>query len=540
MLTNRIHQKVTLHPAPSQCLPENSFTNADMDPVPFRDRTWSWYDVGGFWISEGFQIPILQTAGSLISNGLSPGMAMGAVVVGNVLVMIPCALNGYSGAATGVSFPVICRASWGLHGAKVAVAIRAIVAIFWYGIQISTGGSCVYRMLAAIWPSLPSRIPNHLPASANTTSVDLLCFFIFWILTLPFLYIPVSRLRWLFRTKVFVMPVCGLALFIWSLVRGRGFGSVFNQPTKITSGHPIAFVFFSSINSVIGPEATFALNMGDFCRYSKKPAHAFWAQAVMLPVCLTLTAFLGVTLASASVVIYDLETAEWNPLNIVGMFHDRAAQFFVSLIFAFATLCTNIAGNSVAFGNDLTSLFPKHINIRRGQFLCAVLAICVTPWNILNSATNLLNFLNGYSIFLGPACGIMLADYWILRKRKIYLQQLYEPHGLYWFTRGWNFRAIAAFFLSLVPNLPGLVVSVNPNTKNVPRGFENLYCMSWLVGLIMAGALYLGLSFTFPLSAEGYDSDGPDVAKDWLFSSASSMGEGSEEQRIKLERMNYD
>ncbi|BDD63655.1 hypothetical protein MAP00_008524 [Monascus purpureus] len=327
MHRRRLQQKVALHPAPSQCLDDNGFANADMDPVPFRHRTWSWYDVGGFWVSEGFQIPILQTAGSLVANGLGPGMAMGAVVVGNVLAMIPCALTGYAGAATGLNYPVLNRSSWGLQGAKLAVAIRAVVAVFWYGIQISTGGSCVYRMLAAIWPSLPSRIPNRLPASSNTTSADLLCFFIFWILTLPFLYVPVSRLRWLFRAKVLIMPLGGLALFIWSVVVGRGFGPVFHQNTKITTGYSVGYVFFSSVNSVIGPEATFAVNMSDFCRYSKNPRHTLWAQAILMPVCLTLTAFLGVTMSSASVVIYDLQKPEWNPLNIVGMFHSRAAQF---------------------------------------------------------------------------------------------------------------------------------------------------------------------------------------------------------------------
>jgi NCS1 family nucleobase:cation symporter-1 len=376
-------------------------------------------------------------------------------------------------------------------------------------------------MLAAIWPSLPNRIPNHLPASANTTSVDLLCFFLFWIISLPFLYIHVSKLRWLFFAKMILMPITGLALFIWCLVVGHGFGPVFNQPTKITSGRTIAFTFFSSVNSVIGPEATFALNMGDFCRFGKSPRGALLSQVIMMPVCLTLTAFLGVTLASSSVVIYGLDQPEWNPLTVVGMFHSRAAQFFVSLIFAFATICTNIAGNSVAFGNDLSCLFPKYVNIRRGQFICAILGVCITPWNILSSATNLLNFLNGYSVFLGPVCGIMLADYWILRQQRLNLQHLFEPHGIYWFTNGLNWRAIIAFLLSLVPTLPGLAASVNSSIY-VPDGFQNVYTMSWLVGLVTAGFLYYGLSIALPVLTRT-DNSQPDIASDWLHSQTSDL-----------------
>ncbi|KAL5343551.1 permease for cytosine/purines, uracil, thiamine, allantoin-domain-containing protein [Aspergillus crustosus] len=534
---SKLLQKITVHPPPSQCLPANSFTNADMDPVPFKDRTWAWYDVGGFWISEGFQIPILQMAGSLVANGLSPGMAMGAVVVGNVLVMIPCALNGYAGGATGANFPVLSRASWGLHGAKVAVAIRAIVAVFWYGIQISTGGSCIYRMLAAIWPSLPRRIPNHLPESSNTTSADLLCFFIFWLITLPFLAIPVSRLNWLFRAKLVLMPITGLALFIWAVVRAHGLGPIFDQPSSPPKGYSTGFLFFSAITSVVGPQATFALNMSDFCRYSKNPRYTCYAQALMMPICLTLTAFLGVVLASSSTTIFALPEPEWNPLSLIEYFDSRAAQFFVALLFAFATLCTNIAGNSVAFGNDLASLFPRYTNIRRGQFVCAVLGVAVTPWNILNSATNLLNFLNGYAVFLGPLCGILLADYWILRRRQIKLGQLYQPHGTYWFVRGWNFHAVVAFFLAIVPNLPGLAKSVTPGIRGVPRGFENVYTMSWLVGLVIAASVYLGLSVIFPAAeVEGtVGEEEVDPAKEWLYSSAEVMDE--EHIRAKSERI---
>jgi NCS1 family nucleobase:cation symporter-1 len=305
------------------------------------------------------------------------------------------------------------------------------------------------------------------------------------------------------------------------LVVGHGFGPVFNQPTKITSGRTIAFTFFSSVNSVIGPEATFALNMGDFCRFGKSPRGALLSQVIMMPVCLTLTAFLGVTLASSSVVIYGLDQPEWNPLTVVGMFHSRAAQFFVSLIFAFATICTNIAGNSVAFGNDLSCLFPKYVNIRRGQFICAILGVCITPWNILSSATNLLNFLNGYSVFLGPVCGIMLADYWILRQQRLNLQHLFEPHGIYWFTNGLNWRAIIAFLLSLVPTLPGLAASVNSSIY-VPDGFQNVYTMSWLVGLVTAGFLYYGLSIALPVLTRT-DNSQPDIASDWLHSQTSDL-----------------
>lgn len=127
-MISRLRERTVLHPKPSACLKDEGYANADMDPVPFSRRTWTWYNVGGFWIAEGFQIPIMQMAGSLVTTGLSPGLTMAAIIAGNVLVMVPCAMTGYLGAKTGLNYPVINRASWGMHGAKMAVAIRAIVA----------------------------------------------------------------------------------------------------------------------------------------------------------------------------------------------------------------------------------------------------------------------------------------------------------------------------------------------------------------------------------------------------------------------------
>ncbi|KAI6784127.1 uncharacterized protein J7T54_004673 [Emericellopsis cladophorae] len=508
--------RFTLQPRPSECFPGNDFSNGDMDPVPVTCRTWNWYSVGGFWISEGFQIPILQMAGALVANGLSPGMAMGAIVLGTCLVMIPCALTGYVGAKTGLNYPVMNRACWGLQGSKFAVAVRGVVAIFWCGVQFTTGGACVYQMLRAIWPSLDSRVPNRLPESANITSVNLLCFFLFVLISLPFFYMNVSKLRWVFLVKMVMMPLGGLALFIWSVVVAKGFGPIFSQPTNVSSGRTVAFTFVSAISSAIGPQATFALNMGDFCRYAKSPRGAFWSQVIMMPVCITLTAFLGVTLASASVVIYNVDAPLWNPLDVVARFDSRAAAFFVSLMFAFATLCTNIAGNTVAFGNDLMALLPTWVDVRRGQFICAVLAICTLPWNILASSANFLNFLYAYSVFLGPMCGIMLCDYWILRKRYLNIEQLYIRHGFYWYNKGWNPRAAAAFLVAIVPGLPGLIKAVNPGV-DVPEGFQNIYTLNWLVGVVVAGVLYYGLSVFFKIPAESLvKGSREDKGEEWL------------------------
>jgi NCS1 family nucleobase:cation symporter-1 len=259
-------------------------------------------------------------------------------------------------------------------------------------------------MIRAIWPSFEN-FKNTLPASSNTTSVDLLCFFIFWIIQIPFLYISPSKLRWLLLVKCIIMPIAGVALFIWAVVVAKGFGPLLTRPTKMVDGFSFASVFLTGITSSIGPSATFALNMPDFCRYSQRPKDAFWGSAIGMPVTLTLIAVLGAVVTSASQTIYGV--TQWNPVLIVGLFENRAARFFVALIFSFATLCTNICANSIAFGNDSAFLFPKYINIRRGSFICGLLGLAITPWNIQNSAVSFMAFLNGYSVFLGPIAGLV-------------------------------------------------------------------------------------------------------------------------------------
>ncbi|GAB7357866.1 hypothetical protein MBLNU230_g0037t1 [Neophaeotheca triangularis] len=498
----RIHRpKLSVKPKASRCFPGNPYTNADLDPVPFTLRTWTWYNIGGFWISEGFSIPILQMAGSIVASGLSPGMAMGAIVIGTCLITVPCALSGYAGAKTGLNYPCFNRASWGVEGSKAAVAIRAIVAIFWSGVQMTTGGDCVELMLRAIWPDIDERVPNQLPESANITSLGLLCFFLFFLLHCPFMLIHISKLRWIFLVKLIIVPIGGLALFIWCLVMANGFGPVFSRPTDVGTGRSVAFVFFSSVTSAIGPQATFALNMGDFCRYAKSPRAALWSQIILCPIATTLTTFLGVVLASASARIYSTEEVPWNPLETVRLFDSRAAMFFCALWFSYITLVTNVAANTVAFANDVAVILPKYISIRRGQFICAILGVCVTPWNILASAGNLLTFLNGYSVFLGPLCGVMLTDYFLVRGQQVNITQLYQKDGMYTYLRGWNPRAIVAFLLAVTPNLPGLASAVNDGV-NVPVGFDNMYTMNWLFGVVFASVLYYLACKVFPVPIE--------------------------------------
>ncbi|THV04897.1 NCS1 nucleoside transporter family [Dendrothele bispora CBS 962.96] len=467
-------------------------------PLPDGPRRWDAFHLSRYWIAEafGFQYQVASTA---VAAGLSPGSTIGAVFLGHVLVSIACALNGWTGAVYGINFPVYARASFGVRGTSIAVICRAVAAIIWFGTQTYQGGQCVQVMLGAIWPSFRS-FPNHLPPSAHVTSSQLLCFFIFYIIQLPLLWIHISKLRYLFMVKVILMPIFGFTLFGWAIGRAHGFGPVFSQGTHTTTS-PAAVLFFSAMTSAIAPKATLALNISascsfDFTRYAKSPTTVVWTNVLSLSIPVTLCAILGVVVTSAVQVIYGVTT--WNPLQVCELWGNRPAQFFAAFCWALSVIATNISANSTAVGNDLTILFPEFVQHSSCCVSCAFSDFSRVIWMIQNSAASFTSFLGGYSIFLGPICGVMLADNFILRHGKLELAQLYwKGAGDYWYTAGFNWRALVSFSLALIPNLPGFAGKVNTGL-DIPVSAVYLFSVVWPLGVIVSGGLYLLLSFAFP------------------------------------------
>ncbi|KAL9116140.1 MAG: hypothetical protein Q9227_000509 [Pyrenula ochraceoflavens] len=271
----------------------------------------------------------------------------------------------------------------------------------------------------------------------------------------------------------------------------------------MTGDWTVAYAFFYTITAAISGNATFAINMPDITRYTRSPLSGCLPTVVCLPICITLTELLGCVMAASAQVLYG--TVLWNPLSVVSLWTNRPGKFFVGLLFAFANIATNVTGNSIPFANDVTNLLPRYLNIRRGQFLCAILGFAICPWLIQARAARFLAFLNGYSVFMGPLVGILISDYFIVRRMKGFnVEHLYKPHGLYWFTAGLNWRAFAAFLTGVVPLMPGLVHAINPSVGRIGTGILDFYSMSWFDGFVIAGMMYwiLFWRFPFPVATE--------------------------------------
>lgn len=325
---------------------------------------------------------------------------------------------------------------------------------------------------------------------------------------MPLLLIPPTRLRWLFIVKMIATPVAALATMGWCVHKAGGSGNIFAQKATV-SGSTKAYLFLSSMSSVTGSWATLACNIPDFSRYARSSNGQF-IQLPFLPIIFTVCAVIGIVTTSASALIFDGQLI-WNPLLIIqswiGYGHGgRAAAFFAAAAWYIAQVGTNITANSISAANDLTVLFPRYVNIRRGCIIAAIVGgWVIVPWKILASANTFLAFMSGYSVFLAPIAGILASDYWLVKKQNIDVPALYDPHGRYSYWYGINWRALLAFLVAVCPNLPGLADSIKSSGGdghdpglNISQGIKNLYTFDWLFGFVVSIVIYTATSRFFP------------------------------------------
>ncbi|KAJ5560467.1 hypothetical protein N7513_002866 [Penicillium frequentans] len=480
------------------------WTNRDLDPIPLLGRKWGVASIIAYWISDAFNAATWEFASSIIAVGLTYKEALVIVAISFFIISFVIAGNGTVGAKYHIPFPVIARASWGFWGSYIPIVSRVILAVFWFAIQNINGGNAVRVMLGAIWPSYLN-LHNGIPLDQGITTNGMVAYFIFWVIQFPFLCLHPNKLRWLFAVKSIIVPIAFIAILIWAFVAEKGGGAIFDNQSASVSGSKYSWLFLANMTSVLGNYATLSVNQSDFSRYSRVSPRWQALYIPMLPIVFTFISFVGIAASSAGQAHYNLSAIPWDPLTLISHWSNRSCRFFAAFSFALAGLGVNISANSLSAANDFTALAPQFMNIRRGQILCAFLSWALVPWKILESADNFLNFMSAYAIFLGPIAGIMLFDYWVVRKQMYDSLALYQPwNPIYRYefrgfgkdVWGFNWRAIVAFLVGVVPNLPGLINAVNPSIE-VGVGVHP-YQFGWLLGFFATSGVYLGLSWWFP------------------------------------------
>jgi NCS1 family nucleobase:cation symporter-1 len=474
-------------------IPENlvysSLCSEDLAPVPPSKRTWGTWNYAALWISMSLCIPTYMLASSLIEGGMNWWQAILTIFIGNTVVLIPMILNGHAGAKYGIPFPVFARASFGTIGANIPAMLRAIVACGWFGIQTWIGGFAIYLMLKIWFPAIEN-IPQIFPASFGLQTGPAITFFLFWLLNMFVVYLGVDSIKKLLVFKAFFLPVAALSLLIWAIYAGHGLGPILAKPSKFASNAEFWDYFFPALTGMVGFWATLSLNIPDFTRYAKSQRAQIMGQTVALPTSMTLFSFIGVVVTSATFIIYG-ETI-WDPLVLAGKFESKLIVSIAMIAVAISTLATNIAANIVSPANDFANLSPSKINFKTGGYITGVIGILIFPWKLIADPNGyIFTWLIAYSSLLGPIGGIMIVDYFFIRKQKLHVKELYEPKGEYSYTNGFNKYAIIALVIAILPNIPGFLTTIKAIPQDaVWHWVSGLYHYAWFVGFFVAGTLY--------------------------------------------------
>jgi NCS1 family nucleobase:cation symporter-1 len=445
--------------------------NADLAPTTPEQRTWGTYNYIALWFSMSMEVTTYMLASSLIAGGMNWKQAIGTILLGNLIVLVPMILNAHAGAKYGIPFPVFVRAPFGVRGAQVPAMLRALVACGWFGIQSWIGGQAIYAMLNVLWP-----------ASVAMPPVLWMCFLGFWLLNMVVVWRGVESIRHLQSFSAPFLLVMSLALLFWMVHKAGGLGPMLSAPSRFHATDSFLHFFFPSLTAMVGYWATLSLNIPDFTRYAKSQGSQIVGQAFGLPVAMTLYSFIGIAVTSASTVVFGEPI--WNPIILLGRFHQPLVAFLALVSILIATLNVNIGANVVSPSNDFSNLAPQLISFRTGGMITGLLGLMMMPWKLMATfGSYIFGWLVGYSGLLGPVAGIMIADYFFIRGRRLDTESLYRRDGAYEYRKGINPKALIALVAGVFVALIGLVVP----------DLHFLYDYAWFVGFGTAAVVYLAL-----------------------------------------------
>ncbi len=477
---------------------ESALFNQDLAPIRREDRTWTQWNIAALWVAMSVSIPTYTLASGLMAQGMNWKQAIFTVFLGNLIVLIPMTLNACPGTAYGIPFPVLLRSSFGVWGSNIPAIMRGLVACGWFGIQTWIGGLAIYTVAALIFGFDPAEKVN-LPI-LGISAGELLCFLIFWVMNIAVILRGMNCIKWLENLSAPFLLAIGVGLLYWAYQVADGFGPLLEQEDNFKTRGEFFDAFAAGLTAMVGFWATLSLNIPDFSRFARSQRDQIIGQTLGLPLTMAFYSGIGVIVTSATLVVYG--EAIWNPVELMARFDSPALVIFALITLSVATLSTNIAANIVSPANDFSNLWPRRINFRRGAMIAGAVGLCIFPWKILENADRYIDgWMIGYSALLGPIGGIMIADYFIHRRQRIKVLELYKPEGEYSYTKGFSITAFTALAIGIFPNAPGFLVKVSILAEeDVPAIFLSIYNFAWFTGFIVAFCAYLaGKSISGPV-----------------------------------------
>ena len=475
--------------------------NEDLAPVPVSKRNWTTYNYVALWIGMAHCIPTYMMAAGLVAVGMNWWQAIMTIALGNIIVLAPMLLNSHAGTKYGIPFPVFVRSSFGILGSNVAALLRAGVACGWFGIQTWIGGGALYTVMGALFGNAWLKMGGQI--GGNYVSMWL-AFLVFWALNLYIIesggMAAVRRFENWAAPFVLVMAVL---LFIWMVIQANGLGPILAEPGKLNSFGAFFPVFMPSLMGMIGFWATLSLNMPDFTRFGQSQRVQIVGQISALPTTMTFFSAIGILITSATIIVYgggDPSKAIWDPVVLVGKFSNPIVVIIALVTLAVATLSVNIAANVVSPSNDFSNAFPKLISFKTGGYITGVLGILIMPWRLLSDPSiYIFSWLTLYAGALGAIAGVMAVDYWLIRKTRLHLTDLYVAESRY---GKWNWRAIVAIAVGIFFAIGGYYDASAGMPNGLIPALKGLYDYSWLVGFFLSGIIYYVLMKMAPATSE--------------------------------------
>jgi NCS1 family nucleobase:cation symporter-1 len=464
------------------------FYNPELAPVPIERRTWTTYNYFALWMGMAHNIPSYTLAASLIALGMDWVQAFVTITLGNLIVLIPMLLNSHAGTKYGIPFPVFSRAYFGLRGANLAALLRAFIACGWFGIQTWVGAEALNVILGKLVGD--SWTGSAMVAGQHWTLW--LCFAVFWVFQMLIIWRGMDAIRRFENWTAPLVSVGFLILLGYVLVKAGGFGPILSAPSKLGWGPDFWKVFAPTLMAMIAFWSTLSLNMPDFTRFGGGQRQQVRGQILGLPTTMSFIAIVAILTTSGGQLLYG--EAIWDPSQLAARFSSPVVVVVALFALVFATVSCNLAANVVSPSYDFSNAFPKRITFALGGLITGVIGIVIQPWRLISDPNiYIFSWLGFYGGVLGAVAGVLIAGYWLGDRTQLAVAELYDPNGRYWYSAGWNWRALVATGTGAVLAVGGAYNGPFPADGLIPV-LKPLYDYSWVVGLVASLLTFVVLS----------------------------------------------
>ena len=447
----------------------------DLAPTAPEGRTWGAFSIFSMWMSDVHSVGGYTFAASLFFLGLKGWEVLAAMVVGIAVVNGLMNLIGRPSLKYGTPFPVVARMSFGVMGSNLAAILRGIVGIVWYGVQTYFASKAVQVLILTFWPAAEAYTHGSL---FGLSPLGWFSFLFMWLFQLLIFLNGMETIR---RFIDFCGPVVYLVMFalaIWILTK-TGTSSLSLQLAPAAEGSTLWHILNAAM-LIIAYFAALLLNFGDFARFAKDERAMTVGNFLGLPVNFIVFAIITVIVTAGTVQVFG--KAIMDPVEIVERIGNPWIVALGSITFIVATMGINIVANFVSPAYDIANLYPEKIDFKLGGLITSILSVMVCPWLFVSSPQAITAFVSVFGAVLGPMFGIMIADYYVVKKQKVILEHLYtmDPNGSLYYEGGWNRRALIALAGA---SLFSIGLSVLGALGHIPNGGD----WGWALGAVLAG-----------------------------------------------------